>query len=170
MTAELVELGSLRGAYGVRGWVRVVPHQDGAVLLATRHWWLMQADAPVALKLEGVRQHGGPHGGQLVAKWAGCETKENADALRGRMVAVARSEFPSLPAGEFYWVDLIGASVFDRGGELLGQVIGLRDNGAHDLIEVQGKDGEFMIPLVPAYVDSVDAQARRVTVDWSADW
>ena len=141
MTAELVELGSLRGSYGVRGWVRVVPHQDGAVLLAARGWWLKQADALVALKLEGVKQHGA--GGQLVAKWAGCETKEAADALRGCTVAVARSEFPPLPEGEYYWVDLI---------------------------EVSGKDGEFLIPLVPAYVDSVDVSAKQITVDWSADW
>ena len=168
MTAELVELGSLRGSYGVRGWVRVVPHQDGAVLLAARGWWLKQADALVALKLEGVKQHGA--GGQLVAKWAGCETKEAADALRGCTVAVARSEFPPLPEGEYYWVDLIGAAVLNRGGDPLGRVTGLRDNGAHDLIEVSGKDGEFLIPLVPAYVDSVDVSAKQITVDWSADW
>lgn len=168
MTAELVELGSLRGSYGVRGWVRVAPFQDGAVLLATQCWWLRQGDRAVELKLEGVRAHGA--GGQLVAKWAGCETKEDADALRGQAVAVARSEFPPLPAGEFYWVDLIGAEVVNRDGALLGRVSGLRDNGAHDLIEVESAAGEFLIPLVPAYVDAVDTAARRVTVDWSAEW
>lgn len=168
MTAELVELGSLRGAYGVRGWVRVVPHQDGAVLLSAKHWWLMQGAAPLALKLEGVRQHGA--GGQLVAKWSGCDTKEAADALRGLCVAVPRSEFPPLAEGEYYWVDLIGAEVVNRGGEALGRVRGLQDNGAHHLLEVESGESEFLIPLVPAYVDSVDTAAKRITVDWSVEW
>lgn len=168
MTAELVELASLRGSYGVRGWVRVAPFQDGAVLLATQRWWLGSGADAVELKLEGVRQHGA--GGQLVAKWSGCETKEDADALRGRTVSVARGDFPALPAGEYYWVDLIGADVVNRAGEALGRVSGLRDNGAHDLIEVEGAEGSLLIPWVPAYVDTIDVAARRITVDWSAEW
>ena len=29
---ELVELGRTAGAYGFRGWVRVIPHESGEVL------------------------------------------------------------------------------------------------------------------------------------------
>ena len=33
-----------------------------------------------------------------------------------------------------------------------------------------GKTLERMIPFVSAYVDSVDLPARRITVDWQADY
>jgi 16S rRNA processing protein RimM len=33
-----------------------------------------------------------------------------------------------------------------------------------------GKTLERMIPFVSVYVDSVDLQARRITVDWQADY
>jgi ribosomal 30S subunit maturation factor RimM len=31
-------------------------------------------------------------------------------------------------------------------------------------------DRERLLPFVPAYVMKVDLQARRIEVDWPADW
>jgi 16S rRNA processing protein RimM len=36
--------------------------------------------------------------------------------------------------------------------------------------EEEGKPVERMIPFVAAYVDKVDLQARRIAVDWQADY
>ena len=36
--------------------------------------------------------------------------------------------------------------------------------------EEEGKAQERMIPFVAAYVDGVDLPARRITVDWQADY
>jgi 16S rRNA processing protein RimM len=164
--ADLIELGRLKGAYGVKGWVRVAPHQDGSALLHARRWWLATAEGDRAIEVEAARVHGR----SVVAKWPGCDSKEAADALRGLAVRVARSDFPPLAADEHYWIDLIGATVVNRQGATLGEVAGLQDNGAQALIEVQGAAGRCLIPLVPAYVERIDAAARRIEVDWEADW
>jgi 16S rRNA processing protein RimM len=166
--SDLVELGVVRGSYGVKGWVRVAPHAaEAAVLRAARRWWLKKGDAVRALEVTGVRRHGGG----IVAKWAGCDTPEAAEAWRTGIVAVARTDFPVPPAGEFYWVDLVGAQVMNRAGVLLGKVGGLRNNGAQDLLEVSGSESTpILIPLVEAYVDSIDPQAGLIRVDWEADW
>ncbi|MFN9209700.1 MAG: ribosome maturation factor RimM [Betaproteobacteria bacterium] len=164
--ADLVARGRLRGAYGVRGWVRLEPYAaEATVLLATRRWWLMQV-TPQPLQVAGCRRQGA----SLVAKWQGCETPEAAEALKGLEIAVARAHFPALPDGEHYWVDLIGATVVNREGEALGIVQGLRNNGAHDLLEVEGEGASILIPMVPAYVDEVDAAGRTIRVDWQRDW
>ena len=43
---DLIELGAVRGAYGVRGWVRIAPFAvDGAVLDAVRDWWIVTGGA-----------------------------------------------------------------------------------------------------------------------------
>jgi len=165
-SADLAALGRLRGAYGVRGWVRLEPYAaEATVLLAARRWWLMQA-TPQSLQLTGCRRQGAA----LVAKWEGCETPETAEALKGLEIAVARADFPALPAGEHYWVDLVGATVVNRQGEALGVVQGLRNNGAHDLLEVEGQGASILIPLVPAYVDEVDVTGHAIRVDWQRDW
>lgn len=171
--ADLIELAVLRGPYGVRGWVHVQPHSgDGAVLRSTHRWWLLGPGAARPLAVTGVRAQGGG----LVAKWSGCEDPETGQALRGRGIGVSRADFPPLPDGEYYWVDLIGAQVVNRDGLCLGTVRGLRSNGAHDVLEVEppgaaaGAAGVVLIPMVGGYVDSVDLAARRIGVDWGADW
>lgn len=177
---DLVELGLVRGAYGLRGWVHVQPYSGEAeVLRKARQWWLLrpqaQGAAPTpwaAVEVTGVRVHGAG----LVAKWRGCEEPEAAQAFKGWRIAVARAEFPRLPDGQYYWVDLIGACVINRSGQQLGTVRGLRNNGAQDLLEVERADaGEaaanpILIPMVEAYVDAVDLVARQIRVDWDVQW
>jgi 16S rRNA processing protein RimM len=165
--ADLVALGVVRGAYGVKGWVRIQPYGTDTTLQSTRSWWLLQPDGRAQrLAVTEVK----PHSGTVLAKWDGCDSPELADALKGAMVAVPRSEFPALPDGEVYWVDLIGARVINRSGTELGTVTALSNNGAQDLLEVTGSNGTLLVPMVPSYVESVDVAAREVRVDWEADW
>jgi 16S rRNA processing protein RimM len=164
---DLIGLGAVRGAFGVKGWVRITPFAaDAEVLRATRSWWLVRAEAPMRLTVTGVRQHAD----LLLAKWEGCETPEAADALKGAEIAVARGDFPVLEEGQYYWVDLIGARVVNRRGVELGEVQGLRNNGAQDLLEVGGNGAMLLVPMVEAYIDRIDLPAHRVQVDWEADW
>ena len=53
------------------------------------------------------------------------------------------------------------------------------DNGVHSIMRVEypatGKDGqpataERLIPFVGVYVKAVDRAARRIVVDWEADY
>jgi len=189
--ADLVEVGFLRGAYGLQGWVHVQPHSaDAQVLRGVRQWWLCRPGpaAPASgkaggsenatpLDITGVRSQGAA----LVAKWHGCDDPESAQALKGCGIAVSRASFPRLPQGQYYWVDLVGAQVVNRGGAQLGVVASLRSNGAHDLLEIARVPGAragvadpaqamLLIPMVPSYIDGVDLEDRVIRVDWEADW
>ena len=164
---DLVELGAVRGAYGVKGWVRIQPFDaQAAVLRGAKRWWVRRAGQLIAVDVTASR----PHAGLLVAKWSQFDLPEPVDALKGATVAVPRSAFPPLPDGEYYWTDLIGARVVNRADQPLGTVAGLASNGAQDLLQVEGKDGTLLVPMVPAYVDAVDVVARVIRVDWEADW
>lgn len=172
---DLVEVGFLRGAYGLKGWVHVQPYSaDGQVLRGARRWWLYgpgmelpQDERALAAAVTGVREHAAG----LVAKWRGCDDPEAAQACKGWRIAVSRSDFPRLPEGEYYWVDLIGAQVVNRAGQAIGTVAGLRSNGVHDVLEVAREGAAAtLIPMVPAYVDGIDLGERRIRVDWEADW
>jgi 16S rRNA processing protein RimM len=164
--AGLVELGVLRGAYGVKGWVRVQPHSlQATVLRASRRWWLLGEPA-VRVEVTAVRRHGSG----LVAKWQGCETPEQAEQLRGVRVGVPRAEFPPAGDGEVYWVDLVGARVVNRSGVELGTVSDVLASRAQELLEVRSAGRVLLVPLVARHVDAVDLARREVRVDWEADW
>jgi len=164
--ADLVELGIVRGAYGVRGWVKVRPHSpEATVLQAARRWWL-SGDGVRAVDVTAVRRHGS----LLLAKWAGCEAPEQADRLRGWRVSVSRAAFPPAGEGEVYWVDLVGAAVVNRRGEELGAVGAVSSNGAQALLQVRRGERTLLIPVVERHIDEIDVSQRRIRVDWEADW
>lgn len=164
--ADLVELGVLRGAYGVRGWVRVQPYSSQAeVLRACRNWWLLGRVAE-RVEVAAVRRHGAA----LVAKLQGVDAPEQADRLRGLQVGVSRAEFPPPGESEVYWVDLIGTRVVNRGGVELGTVVSVVSSGAQDLLEIRDGERAFLVPMVPRHVEEIDLAQRLVRVDWEADW
>lgn len=181
---DLVEVGYVSAAYGIRGWIKVQPHADDAsALLHAQRWWLLgppqaglvAADAaraePVCVKIAQSREHSGT----VVAQAAGVADRNLAEALRGRRVWIRRADFPAPEEDEFYWVDLIGCSVSNEQGELLGEVSGLIDNGAHQILQVafvqpDGKAGERLIPFVDAFLRTVDTAGKRIVVDWGLDY
>lgn len=170
---DLIELGAVRGAYGLKGWVRIAPFAaDGSVLEAVRRWWLL-GDQPRPLSLQAVQRRAE----SILAKWEGCETKEAADTLKGGVVAVARSDFPVLDEGEYYLGDVVGYRVLNREGTELGTVTGVRSGVATQWLEVKqdgpakdNRDLSLLIPMVDQYVDAIEPSARTVKVDWQSDW
>lgn len=181
--ADAVEVGAITDAYGLKGWVKVAAHaqgsQGGDALLSAKRWWLMKGRGQGCEFKSAPRVAAKTHGDTIVGQLAGVADRDAALLLRGYRVYVSRDEFPALEADEFYWVDLIGLDVVNEAGVELGKVADLIDNGAHSVLQVEypstGKDGkpvtgERLIPFVGAYVKTVDQAAKRIVVDWEADY
>lgn len=187
---DLVLVGRVGEAYGLKGGLHVMPYSpDAAALLAAREWWL---EGPGTRPLRCVDVFSAKaHGDGVVTQLVGITDRDVAVKLKGALVHVARSRFPVLGDDEYYWADLIGLDVFNEAGEWLGRVTGLTETGAHAVLEVAGPpapaerkvneagDGagngtdssvQRLIPFVNAVVKSVDRAARRVTVDWGLDY
>ena len=72
---------------------------------------------------------------------------------------------------EYYWADLIGLDVVNTHDVSLGHVVGLIETSANDVLRVgDGVEKERLLPFVATVVLDVDLLARRVKVDWEADW
>jgi 16S rRNA processing protein RimM len=159
---DLIELGRVAGSYGVRGWVKVAPQKGVAeALVAATEWWLGEE----ACRVEQARVHSAT----VVAKLAGIETREQALSLKGRKIAVARSALPDADDGRYYLADLVGLEVVNAQGARLGVVRQWFTNGPQDVMELAG-DRVRLIPWVPTVVKQVDLDAKRIEVEWEADW
>jgi 16S rRNA processing protein RimM len=126
-----------------------------------KEWWI--GDRAYAVAEAKV------HSGSVVAKLAGLETREQALALKGKEVSVQRDALPEPGEGRYYLADLVGLEVVNEQGDKLGIVKQLFTNGAQDVMEVAG-DRTRLMPWVPTVVKDVDLAARRITVEWGADW
>lgn len=174
---DLLEVGYVLDAWGIRGWVKVAPDAaEPAALLAAPVWWLQGPrlrGAPPRRRLE--RRLARRHGPSVVALLDGVGDREGAELLKGWTILVRREDFPAPEGDEFYWADLIGCEVVDRAGTALGQVIGLLDSGAQSVLRLrrpQSADDtpERLIPFVDAYIVEVDLPGRRIVADWQSDY
>jgi 16S rRNA processing protein RimM len=162
----LVVIGRIVGAFGLQGWVKVKSFTEEAAGAGEFPRWRVHAkEGWREMALEGFEVHSrGP-----VAKLRGCDDRDAAERLRGADVAVPRSELGEAGAGTYFRADLVGLAVVDEGGNALGEVESFFETGPTSVMVVQG-ERERMIPFVPEYVKAVDREARRITVDWKADY
>lgn len=169
---KILTVGRTNGAYGVRGWVRVVPFEEPEILVATKRWFLTDIRGNTkTLEVEELKVHGQ----MLIARIAGILNKEDADALRGH-IGVLREDFPEAGEGEVWAADVIGLPVVNQQGIELGRVTEIGTNTVQDIFKVEGgpkvngKDAVYLIPDVEQYVLEVDLEEGVVRVDWDPSW
>ncbi|MFK7940246.1 MAG: ribosome maturation factor RimM [Roseovarius sp.] len=159
---DLICVGAIAGAFGVKGDVRLksftaMPEDIAAYSPLSTEDGSRQFD----VTLTGQAKNG------FTARLSGVSTKEQADTLRGVRLYAQRARLPNLPDDEYYHADLIGLDVYDTGGTLLGQVSDVYNHGASDLLELTGaglKD-TVLLPFTLEVVPTVDLAARRIVAD-----
>jgi 16S rRNA processing protein RimM len=159
---DRVCVGAIAGSFGVRGEVRLKSFCADPAAIAD-YGPLFTEDGSRSFKVTLTR----PVAGGLGARLSGVATKEEADALKGTSLFVARDRLPALGDDEFYHADLIGMEVRDTGGGVIGKVGAVHNHGAGDLLEVQGPGlkESLLLPFTRAVVPTVDLASRRVIVD-----
>lgn len=160
--SDLICIGAIAGAFGVSGEVRLKSFCSEPTDIAS-YGPLLTEDGGRTFHITLTR----PVSGGLGARIKGVDTKEQADALRGTSLFVARDRLPSLPDDEFYHADLIGLAAFDTGGEPLGKVTGVYNHGAGDILEISptGHKSALLLPFTAAIVPNVDLAAGRIVID-----
>ena len=178
LPADAIEVGRIADAWGIKGWFKVLPHSaDPQALFSSTRWYLQPSErgpqafsGTVLLRVRETKEHSD----SVVARADGVDDRSAAEALKGCRIFIPRTSFPTAGDDEYYWVDLLGLAVVNREGVALGQVKDLMSTGPQSVLvvvrEEEGKPVECMIPFVAAYVDKVDLQARRIAVDWQADY
>lgn len=162
----VVVLGTVIGAHGVRGWLKVRSFtQPPDNLLGYRSWLIGRAGVWQRWEV----QQGEGCGAEFRIKLDGIDDRERARALSGFEVGVRRSELPAPPDGRYYWVDLIGLEAYSAAGESLGRVDDIREAPAHPLMVLRG-ERQRLVPLVRERLLAVDIPAGRITLDWEPDW
>jgi len=160
--SDLLLIGRVTGAFGVRGDVRIGTFTEDPLAIA-RYRDLLKADGSPALTVLSARAAKGG----VIARCKGVETKEQADALRGLRLHIPRAALPEPDEDEFYLADLIGMAVVGPGGEPMGVIKSVQDFGAGDILEIDARDGSptWYLPFTREAVPEVSiAQGRIVAV------
>lgn len=159
-SGALVCVGAFAGAFGVDGAVRLKSFCAEPAAIAG--YGPLVAEDGRTFEVRLLR----PVKGAFAVRVGGVDTREAAAALKGTRLHVSRDRLPPLAEDEFYHADLIGLTVVDTGGAVIGTVRGVADHGAGDILEIAGAGGsEVLLPFTRAVVPTVDLAAGRLVAD-----
>ena len=156
---ERVTVALVRGLHGLRGAVRLEVLTDtpgrfrlGSIL------YVEGQDAPLTVDWTGPSKPG------LLVHFAEVTSREAAEPLRERYLEVVPEA--KLPAGSWYWHEIVGLEAHTTSGEVLGTVSEVFRAGAGEVYVVTGGlRGELLVPAVRGIVTELVPAEGRLVVD-----
>lgn len=136
MPPRLILIAQVGGAFGVRGEVRITTFTENPLALLDYRDLRREDGSPGLTLLSARAAKAG-----VVARVKEVATPEQADALRGLRLYIARDALPEPDEDEFYLADLIGLAAVDPGGAPVGRVKSVQNFGADDLLEIEPAAG-----------------------------
>lgn len=166
-TQNRVAMGYIKGVFGIKGWLKIAANTEYSdSLLDYPEWQLVKDGKTVSVTLEA----GKVVNGELQVKFEGIDDRDSAFSLRGYTIEIPREAFAPTEEGEYYWADLVGMTVTNKDNAILGKVSNLMETGANDVLVVNGKYGQILIPFVLQYVETVDTGSKTIIADWGLDY
>ena len=131
-----LEVGRIGRAHGLRGEVFVTPVTNVAA----------RFERGSTLWIDGrprVVASSRPNQDRYVIRFDGVEDRNAAELLRNKIVEA--EPLADAPEGELWVHEVIGSEVRDRAGAMLGAVVAVEANPAHDLLVL---DNGALVPMV----------------------
>ncbi len=153
--SKFLEAGEIVSTHGIRGEVKILPWTDSVDFLR-RFKTLYIGGASYRVL------HSFAHKGCMIAALEGIGDVSAAMALKGRTVCFARAD-AHLPKGSFFLADILGARVVTEAGAEVGTLVDIIENPTQNVYVVRG-EREHLIPAVPEFIRSTDAENGVVTV------
>lgn len=162
---KYIELGKISGFFGVKGWVKLFSYTRPRIGISEYNRFYL-GDAKTAITFTQIKESAK----HIVGHIEGIDTRDDAMRFQEQVLYIKREDLPQLD-NEYYWHELIGLTVTNQHGQLLGKITEMMETGANDVIVIQDDNGkETLIPYVMSrFVLSVDMMAGEMQVDWVDD-
>ena len=157
MKLDMIKIGRIVNAHGIRGEVRVQP-RDGDPAFLTRFKTFYVDGQPVTPTANHV------HKSLVLMKFPGVDDMNTALTYKDKDLYIRRAD-ARLPDGEYFDDELLGLSVCNaETGEVLGELTAVESYPAHKVYTVKG-NREYLIPAVKdVFIKSVDLDANRMEI------
>ncbi|MBR1393137.1 MAG: 16S rRNA processing protein RimM [Ruminococcus sp.] len=156
---QYLEIGKIVSVFGLKGEVKVQPWCDSPELLCEFDTLYWKSGTPVKVERARVQKN------IVVMKLSGCDTVEEAQKLRGRVLYMNRDDV-ELEDGSYFVQDLIGMKVLDAvSGEEYGELTEVSKTGANDVYHIKSPEGKmYYIPAIPDVVKETDIEGQVMKI------
>ena len=162
----LVLLGEFGRPHGLHGEVRLKSYTGEPLAIAG--YGPLRASDGRTLELDDVRPAPGGSSDLLIVRVKGVNDRSGAEALNRVTLAIARERLGDVEdEDEFFLTDLIGLTVEDGTGSVIGSIVAVPNYGGGDLLEIRPAAGgpTALLPFTKAFVPSLDLAGGKVVAD-----
>lgn len=184
-TSKYFQVGQIAGTHALKGEVKVFPMTDDPERFTNGLVLFMEDTRGTVRELTVERSR--QNGKFVLVKFKGLDSINDVERFRGNKLFIDRADAIPLEEGEYFVADLIGLSVYDEDGALLGELTDVIETGANDVYavrlaetgaradDVAAADGagggkrkkaapEVLLPAIPECILDIDLANRRMTV------
>lgn len=160
---KFISLGDITRGHGLQGEVNFRPLKNIPGLLEQVSQVLLHFPDGREEEFNLRRSRG--QGTKFLLLFEGITDRTAADGLRGATVLADRADLPQPPAGEYFPGELTGYTVVSATGELIGPVLDTWHMPANDVLQVDYRGREALIPVAESVIISVDHDDRRIVIN-----
>lgn len=156
-----VTMGIITAPHGVRGQFKVKIFCEQPADLVAYGPLQLEDGTQLSLQIKGQ------HKGLVICAAAGITERQKAESLKGAELCLAREKLPELAVDEIYHADLLGMQVVSSAGHLQGEVIGLHNFGAGEILEIQLSNSQKteLLPFYAPFLKHIDIAAGQIILD-----
>lgn len=156
---DRLAIGRIGGAFGLTGALKVRSLSgETSHFFALDQVFVGSEGGFETFQVETVQ----PYRDGVLLKFAGVDSPEQGDRLRGREIWVERAHASALGDGEYYVADLCRCRVY-QGGQEIGTVVSVCEGGNAELLEVERPSGgRLIVPFSVPFVGDVDVEKGSI--------
>ena len=168
---EFVTVGKIVKSFGVRGQVRVISLTDVPGRLENLKDVILETLSGQSLSTEVVDVRCDGRG--YLMRFGLFSSPEDVGAYRGAWLKIPQCDVPPAPDDHFYQFQLIGLTVYEESGEVLGVLEEVLETPAQHLLVIRRQDKEWLLPASKKWIAQVNIASKKMTVmpkeKWSSD-
>ena len=159
---ELVNIGTVTGTHHLNGAVKVTSiFQDIDVIISEK----VMLEKNGEKKLCTVKSVKRINDKKLIIEFTEISNINDAKSLNGYQIKIRRDLLPERTEDDFYYNDLLGMKIFEK-GEHLGDLLDILETAAHDILIVVNDQGrEILVPMVDNFVKKIDFETGKIEVE-----
>ncbi|MDR2136984.1 MAG: ribosome maturation factor RimM [Synergistaceae bacterium] len=162
---DKITIGYVSSAHGVKGEVKVVPLTDFPERFQKMDTLDLYAGGVFVRTLRVTRMRKDASKNEFIVA-SDISDRDEARKCAGMSILIDRQDRVPLPEGSFWVDDLLGLSVENEKGEVLGVVANLLSSGGNEIYEIEDEKGKFhYIPAVENFVKNIDLDAGKIVVE-----
>lgn len=156
LETEYLAVGEIVRPQGVRGELKVKPLTDDPDRFFDLSRVRVGDDAEQRLHCLRV------NGGFVYIRLENVYSREAAEALRGTLLYVRRSDAVALPPDTDFICDLIGCVATDTEGKAHGVLVDILQPGGADVYVFRSDAGDLMVPALKKTMLKVDVSQKQI--------